>query len=37
VPVIEMDFEGRGASKEELRALVWQEMLRVRQPERFAS
>jgi len=32
VPVIEMDFEGRGASKEELRALVWQEMLRVRQP-----
>ena len=32
VPSIEMDFEGQGASKEELRELVWREMCLVRQP-----
>jgi serine/threonine protein kinase len=36
VPHIEMDFEGRGASKEELRELVWREMCHVRMPDRKA-
>lgn len=33
VPHIEMDFEGRSASKEELRQLVWREMCLVRMPK----
>jgi len=33
IPEIEMDFEGRGASKEELRHLVWREMCKVRLPD----